>query len=405
MIALDALNPSQREILRLWDDSAIILWVGSVRSGKGVGSSVTVVHDALARFRKTLRPSTYILAGATSGSFMANNAEYLYDASSHFGLDARYTTSEAQPRIELALAGRLVASLRIYGAGNARSHFSLRGLTAQSAWIDEATLCHPDFIRTAFQRCSFADSRLLMTTNAAAPTNHIKRDWIDSSPAGLAVLETDFHENVHYADERRDILLSTNPHTADYARAIRNQWAGDEGQIIPILPEHYDDTTLVQNRKGDVFLDDGTAGTTAAILFVRTPYGHLAADEYYHDGQRRGRLTTEQHLIEITRRWEIDRLFIDRAAAGMKAQASRMGYFPRNSKSEFEPGVQSANNALYSGKIKVKSKACPNLISEAGGYVWSPSERAPIPTAPDHLMDCLRYAARELYPASYSMLL
>ena len=200
-------------------------------------------------------------------------------------------------------------------------------------------------------------------------------------------------------------MLALNPHTADYARAIGNRWQADEGAIIPLLPSHMDDKTRDPSsmKAGDVYMDPGTAGTTAALLFVRTDYGHLVADEYYHDGQRVGRLTDEEHLTRIRKKWNVRRLTIDPAAASMKTQAARMGMNPQNANNRFEAGVQSANNALHAGTVRVYPK-CVNLISEAGAYVWNESEKAPVPTAPDHLMDCLRYGIIDKHPTGYSLL-
>ena len=400
LVRLDALNPSQNRILSLAKDSSLIVWSGAVRSGKGVGTAVWLASLALARFAETARPANFICAGATVGSFLANNEEYIHDICAQAGVESRFATQPTH-RIVLALNGARIASLRVYGGGNARSHFSLRGLTAHSAWIDEATLCHENFVRTAIQRCSFADSRVVLTTNAGTPTHYIKRDYIDTRSAIL--LETDFHENIHYSAERRSEMLALNPHTADYARAIQNRWAADEGAIIPILPEHCDDATYEPSslKGGEVYLDPGTAGTTAALLLVPTAYGWLVADEYYHDGARVGRLTDEEHLRRISARWAVRRLTIDPAAASMRAQATRMGMFNAMAKNEFEAGVQSANNALHAGRVRIRS-SCRNLLSESGGYIWNAGGTAPIVGAPDHLMDCLRYACHDKYPTSFS---
>ena len=401
LVDLQRLNPSQREILRLIESDSLIAWIGAVRSGKGVGTAHALLQLSVRKAREEGRALTYILAGSTSGSFLANNLEYLIDISEQAGLSAQYTTGDGQPRVEVKLADTLIAAMRVYGGGNARSHFALRGLTAHSAWIDEATLVHPDFIRTAIQRCSYSDSRVILTSNTGTPTHALKVDYIDSGAATL--LETDFHENVHYPEERRAELLGLNPNTADYARAIQNQWAAEEGVIIPIMPEHYDSDTAPETI-GTVVIDQGTAGTTAALLFQRTDYGWLVADEYYHVAARQGGLTDREHLIRIFSKWQGMKVIIDPAAAQMRADAHRLGLNPLGANNQFERGVQVTNNALYAGKLRVNPK-CRNLLTEAGGYVWNPSESAPVPTAPDHLMDCLRYGALDKFPAFATTLL
>lgn len=400
----DELNPSQHAIISVARDNPLTVWAGAIRSGKGVGTARWLIRQAMRASAIHGRHLNHIVAGTTVASFLSNNEDYIRDIAEAAGLEFTYTTKRGRQRIILSYDDVEFAQLHVLGGGTARSHFSLRGLTAHSAWIDEATLVHEDFTRTVIQRCSFDDSRVVLTTNAGVPTHYIKRDYMDTGAAAL--LETDFMENRHYSDTRREEMLKLNPHTSDYARSIRNQWTADEGAIIPILPEHLDHASYPASHllTGDVVMDPGTAGITAALLFVPTKYGHLVADEYYYDGQRQPRLDDRTHIVNIARKWRIRRLLIDPAAAGMKQAASALGFMPINANNRFEAGVQSANNALYAGMVKIRPN-CRNLIAESGGYVWNPAQRAPVPTAPDHLMDCLRYGIIDLYPTHWSMII
>ena len=158
---------------------------------------------------------------------------------------------------------------------------------------------------------------------------------------------------------------------------------------------------------GDVFLDPGTAGTTAAILVARTgPKTRLALDEYYHIGDEMGRLTDDEHLRRLRTRkgWAIQRLIVDPESANMRAQAGQMGFDVTQARNEFNEGVQITNHALYSGAMTIHER-CQNLIDESASYIWNITEERPMAGVPDHLMDCLRYACRKYWPAYRAMLL
>ena len=216
-------------------------------------------------------------------------------------------------------------------------------------------------------------------------------------------MESGFSENHHYSDERRAQLLDLNAHTANFQRAIHNLWVAADGLVYAVRKEHVVDG-VAGSLSGNVYLDPGTAGVTAALLFTRQPYGWLVADEYYWEGDRKGRLTDKEHLLAITRKWNIQRLRIDPAGASMRAQANEMGLLPRYAKNDFEPGVQVVNNVLHSGKVKIHEQ-CGNLLNELYGLVWNVAETKPANGLPDHAADCLRYGCLELFPNERSQIL
>ena len=400
LIKHDKLNPSQRQLLAQMRGGEVdrAVWIGSIRSGKSVGAAVAIMDIAWRAAASGSGTGDYIVGGATAGSVERNNLDYLICAAEARGVTPRMRGGR-MPHLDCGVLGRFY----IFGGGNARSYMPVRGMTAHSAYVDEATLCDRRFIETVWERCTFDDSRMIMTANADSPLHWIKTEIIDRPPRRMAFLETDFLENVHYSDARREELLALDPNTANYKRAILNQWAASEGLIIPVPGE-----ALVREDQftpaGDVVMDPGWANITAALLFVKTEYGHLVADEYYWDGGRMGRRPDDAHIREIAGRWQIHRLIVDPASASMKAAAAALGYWPEDAQNPFEEGVQVVNNAIYSGKLKI-NHLCRNLMSELGGYRWNIGGTAPVPTAPDHAADCLRYGAMDKYRGMQSMLL
>ena len=401
-IDLERLTPTQRRLLGLmhdpeasWDTA---VWVGAIRSGKGVGAALGLMSYARAMAGRHGAGLEHLICGQTVGGFLRNNEAYLLDAAALLGMQCQYRGG-LNHRISVDNG---LFSLLPFGGGNRRSHALLRGTTAHSAWIDEATLCDPVFVDTADERCSFGDSRMVLTTNADAP-GHWLRERLDAAPPSWVLLESDFWENPHYSDKRRKSLLSRTADSAHRHRSVDNVWAAAEGRIIPLEDEHLLAADAPHPEPwGRVYLDPGTAGTTAALLFVELPDGRqLVADEYYHRGETAGRLTDEQHLRRIAERWHIANLIIDPAGASMRAAASTLGLWPRRARNDFDLGVSITNNALYGGRLVV-SRRCRRLIAEAASVVWNRRGTDVEPGQPDHALDCLRYGAVDNFP-KYSL--
>ena len=151
--------------------------VGAIRSGKGVGAAAGTISGIHEDCEEHGPGVDHFVAGQTAGSFTANNEEYLRQACERLGYDFRYTTKMGKPQYDV---GNGKATIYIYGGSNARSHLAIRGLTAGRGWIDEATLCHPQFIRDAVDRLSYDSSKMIFTTNAGLPGSYFKQEWWDS---------------------------------------------------------------------------------------------------------------------------------------------------------------------------------------------------------------------------------
>lgn len=410
-INLDGLLPGQRKCLRLVmsQDWKRVIWFGSIRSGKGVGVANALMHLALRRWADGTGVNQYAVAGATAGSFMRNNENYLMQAAEHIGSKL---TPVGGPKPGYILEPG-IARFYLFGGGNTRSFHPVRGLDLDGAWIDEATLCDKQFVQTCEERLSYPQSQIILSTNTDAPSHFIKTEWIDEPaergdlryPAWekTRIIATDFHENTYYPEEQRQHFLAQNPASTNYQRAIMNIWAGAEGLVYPIPTESVVDvdTPLI----GDVFIDPATAGRTAALLFVKRPQGgYIVADEYYHDGDKQGRLTDAEHWSRIKGKWDIGNVWVDPAAANFRAVISRDDKTPRLANNAWLAGVQITNNALFGGDLTIHRR-CANLISCCAGLQYNARGTNSLPGTPDDLPDCLRYGATNKFPRSTAILL
>ena len=210
---------------------------------------------------------------------------YLRDAAEHYGLTLNRKGGESTGYI-LKSGNQTIATIHVAGGGDRSSWTYIRGLTVDSVWIDEATVCDEQFIKVAEERISFDGGVIILTQNADAPTHWIKTEWIDPEHDSTALLTAQFGDNFYYSQEQLEHQLAQNQDTAYWQRAFGNQWAGNEGLVYPIPNFAIVEPKFPTSGKpvGDVFLDPGAGSITAAILVQRMPNGEFwIVDEYYHD--------------------------------------------------------------------------------------------------------------------------
>ena len=383
-------TPGQTKLLRLLTgDDRLIIWIGAVRSGKSTGAAEAMLRIAIENKIRGLGNGQYIVAGQTTSSFFRNCEKYLREFSHMAGLSFRSIGGSMQGYV---IDGDM--QFYLFGGNNKRSYLPVRGVTVHSAWIDEATLCDELFFETVLERCSFDTSKIILTSNSGRPTHWLKTNYLDTGMAHVATITSTFDENQHFSREAAQWMLSRPSHTANYRRAMLNEWVADDNLVIPIPAEAIDFSKDAPTH-GNVYLDPGTAGVTAALLF--TPIARkqwLVSGEYYHDGRERRRLTDDQHLDRVYSQWRPLQLAIDPAGASMRQAAIRKGYMPRRAKNERDAGIQTTNHVLQTGQLMVHH-SLGNLFAEADSYVWN--ERGTQTIGADHLMDCLRYGAYGLF--------
>lgn len=404
------LLPTQRKLLsalksRYETGIDIIANIGSVRGGKGVGAAFAVIQAALHSFLDgaTAATNQYILAGYTQSSFINNNGDYLYEVAARMGLGLTYRQSAVGrgPHYILTYKRNPIARLFIFGGDKANSWQRVRGIRARAAWLDEATLIDEEFYKLVLTRYDYTGAFTLLTSNAGNPVHWVKASVIDAGGDNVLELITPKDENVYLPDEQRERMDRFDPNSVMARRYLNNEWAPDEGLIIPIP-----DTALVNEPyapRGVVFVDPATARRTGALLFVRRQDYWLVADEYVHDGDKMGELTPDERLDAIIhgKGWQVDKMIIDPEDATFRLAARRRGLRTALAKNDWDPGIQTTNNVLQEGLLKINAH-CSFLRLEASAWRWNERERQPEPGKHD-LLDCLRYGAFEMYPTRYAI--
>lgn len=395
MLDLDRLPLSRKQLRSIGQATARInLWHGSVRSGKTIASLLAFVIAVA-----TAGPSGLIIVcGRSLQTIERNILEPLQDRAL-FGRLARHVV-HTRGATTATILGRTV---HLIGAADARAEGRLRGLTAQLAYVDEATLLPEGFWVQLLARLSLPGARLYATTNPDSPRHWLKTGYLDR--AGEL--------NLHAWHFRLADNPSLSPeYVADLAaeyvglwrrRMIDGAWVVAEGAIYDMWDEarHVVDE-LPEMRRHWCGVDYGTTNPFAAVLLGEGADGRLyVCAEWRHDSRTVHRSMTDAQYSAAVRAW-LDRLgitpewtFIDPSAASFSTQMWQDGHPGlARATNDVTDGIRSVSSLLAADRLLVHD-SCEGLLAELPGYSWDPkaTERgddAPI-KVDDHSADALRY--------------
>ncbi|MER7726401.1 PBSX family phage terminase large subunit [Streptomyces sp. NPDC096323] len=372
----------------------INLWHGSVRSGKTIASLLAFVIAVA-----TAGPSgLIIICGRSLQTIERNVFEPLMDRAL-FGPLAGHI-HHTRGATTAVILGRTV---HLVGAADTRAEGRLRGLTAQLAYVDEATLVPEGFWTQLLARLSVPGARLFATTNPDSPRHWLKVGYIDRA-AELNLR----HWHFRLADNPSlspDYVASL---TAEYVglwrkRMIDGAWCVAEGAIYDMWDEaRHVVTTLPEMRRHWVGVDYGTTNPFAALLLGQGTDDRLyIASEWRHDGRTTRRQMTDAQYSAAVRAW-IAKLgvspewtFVDPSAASFSLQLWQDGH-PGLAKAanDVADGIRSVSSLLAADRLRIHA-SCEGLLSELPGYSWDPKATARGEDKPlkidDHSADALRY--------------
>lgn len=396
LLDLDRLPLSRKQLTSIGQATARInLWHGSVRSGKTIASLLAFVI-AIA----TAGPSgLIIICGRSLQTIERNVLEPLQDRAL-FGPLARHVV-HTRGATTAVILGRTV---HLIGAADARAEGRLRGLTAQLAYVDEATLLPEGFWTQLLARLSVPGARLFATTNPDSPRHWLKTGYIDrAGELNLRAWHFRLADNPSLSAEYVADL------TAEYVglwrrRMIDGAWVVAEGAVYDMWDEaRHVVAELPAMRRYWCGIDYGTTNPFAAVVLGEGVDGRLyVTNEWRHDSRAKHRSMTDAQYSGAVRSWLADLAitpewtFIDPSAASFTTQMWQDGHPGlARARNDVVEGIRSVAALLAAGRLLVH-ESCTGLLDELPGYSWDPkaTERgddAPI-KSDDHSADALRYA-------------
>ncbi|ARB11423.1 terminase [Streptomyces phage ToastyFinz] len=396
MLDLDRLPLSRKQLRSIGQATARInLWHGSVRSGKTIASLLAFVIAVA-----TAGPSGLIIVvGRSLQTIERNVLEPLQDAAL-FGPLARHVV-HTRGATTATILGRTV---HLIGAADARAEGRLRGLTAQLAYVDEATLLPEGFWTQLLARLSVPGARLYATTNPDSPRHWLKVGYLDR------IAELDMRAwHFKLADNPSLSAEYVASLAAEYTglwrrRMIEGAWCVAEGAIYSEWDEarHVVDE-LPTIRRHWLGIDYGTTNPFSAILLGLGVDDRLyVCAEWRFDSRTAHRSMTDAQYSAAVRAWLADQgvepewTFVDPSAKSYSTQLWQDGH-PGLARADntVADGIRSVAALLAAGRLYVH-RSCDGLLGELPGYSWDAKatergEDAPL-KIDDHSCDALRYA-------------
>jgi PBSX family phage terminase large subunit len=404
VLDLDRLPLSRKQLTSIGRATARInLWHGSVRSGKTIASLLAFVIAVA-----TAGPSgLIIICGRSLQTIERNCLEPLQDRAL-FGPLAKHIV-HTRGATTAVILGRTV---HLIGAADARAEGRLRGLTAQLAYVDEATLMPEGFWTQLLARLSVPGARLFATTNPDSPRHWLKTGYLDrAAELNLRAWHFRLADNPSLSPEYVADLA------AEYVglwrrRMIDGAWVVAEGAVYDMWDEsRHVVTELPSMRRYWAGIDYGTTNATSVILLgLGTDDRLYACAEWRHDSRATHRQMTDAQYSAAIRKWLAtwrhpseqaagvtpEWVFVDPSAASFSTQLWHDG-LPglARARNDVRDGIRSVAATLAGGLLYVH-ESCEGLLGEMPGYSWDPKatargEDAPI-KADDHSADALRYA-------------
>ncbi|MGW7514794.1 PBSX family phage terminase large subunit [Streptomyces sp. NPDC054796] len=395
MLNLDRLPLSRKQLRSVGQATRRInLWHGSVRSGKTIASLLAFVIAVA-----TAGPSGLIIVcGRSLQTIERNVFEPLQDGAL-FGPLAKHV-HHTRGATTATILGRTV---HLIGAADTRAEGRLRGLTAQLAYVDEATLMPEGFWTQLLARLSVPGARLYATTNPDSPRHWLKVGYLDrAAELNLRAWHFKLSDNPSLSPEYVADLSAE--HVGLWRRRmIDGAWCVAEGAIYDMWAEarHVVDE-LPEMRRYWAGVDYGTTNATSVILLGLGVDDRLyACAEWRHDSKSTHRQMTDAqysaavrawlHRQEVTPEW----LFIDPSAASFITQMWADGAEGiARASNEVTDGIRSVSSLLAADRLLVH-RSCEGLLDELPAYCWDPKatergEDKPL-KVDDHSADALRY--------------
>jgi len=416
-VALDSLPLSRKQVVSIVEAQRtpqLALWTGAVAAGKTVASLLAFLIAIVDAPHSGL----VVMVGRTLQTIERNLLDPLQDERI-FGAFAPHIHHTAGSNTAVIL-GRTV---HLIGASDVRAEGRIRGATIALGYIDEATLLPESFWVMMMSRLRVVGAKLFATTNPAAPSHWLRRDYIlRAADVGMLHWHFTLDDNPGLPPGFVDRLKRQHVGLY-YRRFILGEWIAAEGSIYSMFDpdRHVVDIVPPVHTWLCAGIDYGqTHPFHATLLGIGTdrPPGGPAQDclyavsEFRWDSRQQHRNLTDPEFSGKIRDWlnatrfpgtrlygpRPQYLVIDPSAASFKVQCTQDGWSIADADNSVLDGIRVVSSLLALERLKFSRTGVPALLNELPSYAWDDkaSERGedkPIKAADDGC-DSLRYGVK-----------
>ena len=286
----------------------------------------------------------------------------------------------------------------VFGGDNAASWKSVRGFTAQGAFLNEATALHETFVREVISRCSLPNSFVYMDTNPINPLHFVKTSFIDLSGQRLEngqlnIMNFDFclDDNDALDPEYVESIKKSTPQGVFYDRDVLGLWVNAEGVIFrDYRPDkHIIKEPLQQCIRYFAGVDWGYSHKgSISIVGMDSQHRFYVIEEY----------TAQYKLIdfwidkakEFIKKYGNINFYADSARPEHVYRFQSEGINCTNANKSVLTGIETVSKLLVTDRLYLIQDKVMELPREFGLYVWG--ENGEPVKENDDALDALRYA-------------
>lgn len=381
-------------------DWFLLINSGAKRSGKTVINNDLWLQE-LMRVRRiadkeNIKNPMYIIAGAGIKNIYQN---ILLEISNRYGIEIKFDRLN-----NFYLMGVYVVQV---GHGSIGGLGRIRGMTAQGAYINEASLANRIVFDEIISRCSGTGARILTDTNPDHPEHWLKKDYMDNPAPDTIVNHFTLYDNTFLNKRYVDNIIATTPPGLLTDRNIKGLWVRGEGVVYDM----FDETCLYDEDKNHwyeeycVSIDYGTQNATVFLLWgLRLGVWYLIK-EYYHSGrdEKKQKAPSEyvDAYIRFTSNYNVSYTIVDPSASPLRTEFAKRGIPSIKADNAVLNGIYNTMNCFHNGIIKI-GRNCTKTIYELNTYSWKEGEISEAPLEEnDHACDAIRYMVQTIiYPRS-----
>ncbi|WP_349535168.1 PBSX family phage terminase large subunit [Leuconostoc citreum] len=269
----------------------------------------------------------------------------------------------------------------------------IRGMTAFGAYINEASLCHPEVFNEIRSRCSGHGATVICDTNPDNPEHWLLKDYIEKAgDNGVLAYHFSFDDNEMLDNAYKDNFKATVPKGVFYDRDIKGLWVSGEGAVYP----EFDKETMSVSR-------EQAFSTNYERFMVGVDWGFNHPTAFAVLGYRDGKYTLMEESVDskkpiehwinvakdIQERYGNIIFYCDTANPEHIYDLNHNGIRAIKANKNVANGIEVVSERIHNDKFRVVYDDCPTFRSEIYRYVWG--KNGDVVKENDHLLDAIRY--------------